>query len=113
LTAKKSGWLFGIDYMVGNWSDYRFLWATDPNVQDKWELRAGVQLKPVPKSNYFSNVSYRAGTFFGTDYVHLMKSSRYMEFPSVWTAGLQLQSSKRGPGNADQSRSGIYQARKQ
>jgi hypothetical protein len=71
LTAKKSGWLFGIDYMVGNWSDYRFYGQPDPNVQDKWELRAGVQLKPVPKSNYFSNVSYRAGTFFGTDYVHL------------------------------------------
>ncbi len=71
LTTKKSGWLFGIDYMVGNWSDYRFYGQPDPNVQDKWELRAGVQLKPVPKSNYFSNVSYRAGTFFGTDYINL------------------------------------------
>jgi len=71
LTAKKSGWLFGIDYMVGNWSDYRFYGQPDPNVKDKWELRAGVQLKPVPKSNYFSNVSYRAGTFFGPDYIHL------------------------------------------
>ena len=71
LTTKKSGWLVGIDYMVGNWSDYRFYGQADPNVQDKWELRAGVQLKPVPKGSYFSTVSYRLGTFFGPDYIHV------------------------------------------
>ena len=71
LTAKKSGWLFGIDYMVGNWSDYRFYGQPDLNVQDKWELRAGAQLKPAPKGNYFSTVSYRVGTFFGPDYIHV------------------------------------------
>ncbi len=71
VSTKKSGWLFGIDYSVGKWSDYRSFGQADPAVRDKWELRAGVQLKPVPRSNYFSNVSYRAGTFFGPDYVHV------------------------------------------
>ncbi|HZI54650.1 MAG TPA: hypothetical protein VFD56_13130, partial [Chitinophagaceae bacterium] len=71
LTTKKAGWLFGIDYALSKWSDYRFFGQVDPTVRDKWELRAGVQLKPVPRSNYFSNVSYRAGTFFGPDYVHV------------------------------------------
>ena len=71
LTTKKAGWLFGIDYAQSKWSDYRSFGQADPAVQDKWELRAGVQLKPVPQSNYFSNVSYRAGTFFGPDYIHV------------------------------------------
>ena len=71
LTTKKSGWLIGIDYAMGNWGDYRYFGEVDSSVRDKWELRAGVQLKPVPKSNYFSNVSYRAGAFFGPDYIHV------------------------------------------
>jgi len=71
LTTKKAGWLFGIDYALSKWSNYRSFGQVDPSVQDKWELRVGVQLKPVPRSNYFSNVSYRAGTFFGPDYVHV------------------------------------------
>ena len=44
---------------------------SDPSVRDKWELRAGAQLTPVPKTSYFSNVLYRVGGFFGPDYIYV------------------------------------------
>jgi hypothetical protein len=72
-TAKQAGWLFGIDYVQSKWSDYRSYGAAEPAVKDKWELRAGVQLRPVPKTNYFSNIAYRAGAFFGPDYIQVDK----------------------------------------
>jgi hypothetical protein len=70
---KQAGWLLGIDYIQNKWSDYRFYGQPDNNVQDKWELRVGTQLRPVPKSNYFSNVAYRAGFFVGPDYILVNK----------------------------------------
>jgi hypothetical protein len=73
LSAKKAGWLFGIDYTQSKWSDYRSYGVADPSIKDKWELRAGFQLRPIPKTNYFSNVSYRAGVFFGPDYIQVGK----------------------------------------
>lgn len=73
VTAKEAGWLVGIDYVQSKWSDYTVYGQSDPAVRDKWELRVGVQLRPVPKENYFSNVSYRAGAFFGPDYVFINK----------------------------------------
>jgi hypothetical protein len=69
VTPKSAGWLIGIDYVQNKWSDYLVYGQSDPAVRDKWELRAGVQLTPVPKANYFSNVTYRAGTFLGPDYI--------------------------------------------
>ena len=73
VSAKKAGWLVGIDYVQNKWSDYEVYGQTDPSVRDKWELRAGAQLRPVPKANYFSNVTYRAGAFFGPDYIYINK----------------------------------------
>lgn len=71
--AKEAGWLIGIDYVQNKWSDYLTYGQADPAVRDKWEIRAGAQLTPVPKSSYFSNVTYRAGAFFGPDYIHVGK----------------------------------------
>lgn len=71
VTAQKAGWLFGVDYMQGNWSEYRFYGQPDTSVQNKWELRAGAQLRPAFKNNYFSNVAYRAGLFIGKDYINV------------------------------------------
>jgi hypothetical protein len=73
VTAKEAGWLIGVDYVQSKWSDYRIYGQADPAVRDKWELRAGAQLRPVPKENYFSNVTYRAGAFFGPDYIYINK----------------------------------------
>jgi hypothetical protein len=69
---RKSGWLVGVDFTQMNWGDdYRFYGQKDTAVTNKWEMRVGAQLRPSPKSNYFSNVAYRAGFFIGRDYVHV------------------------------------------
>ena len=70
LQIKKGGWMFGVDFVQTNWSQYRFYTQMD-SVQNKWELRVGGQLWPIPKKNYFSNVAYRAGFFIGPDYIKL------------------------------------------
>lgn len=69
--TRKSGWLIGIDFSQMNWDNYKFYGQRDTAVRNKWELRIGGQLRPIPKSNYFSNVAYRAGLFIGKDYVQV------------------------------------------
>ncbi len=68
---KYGNWLFGVDYVQNNWSEYRF-YGTPDSVQNGWQFRVGAQLRPEPKKNYFSLVSYRAGIFIGQDYVHVV-----------------------------------------
>lgn len=80
MTPQKAGWLFGIDYSQSKWSEYRLYGEADPAVVDKWELRAGAQLRPVAKSNYFSNVAYRAGLFLGKDYIKVQEELPLLGF---------------------------------
>lgn len=68
---RQSGWLIGIDFSQMGWKDYRFYGQKDTSVRNRWEIRVGGQLRPVPKTNYFSNVAYRAGLFIGKDYIHV------------------------------------------
>jgi hypothetical protein len=63
--------LVGVDFVQNNWSEYRF-YGTPDSVQDAWQFRIGGQIRPEPKKNYFSNVTYRAGIFIGRDYVHVV-----------------------------------------
>ena len=71
---KKAGWMFGVDYNFGKWSDYRYYGQKD-STQDKWELRMGGELRPAPAGkNYFSYVTYRAGFFVGEDYIKVKES---------------------------------------
>lgn len=68
---QEGGWLFGVDFVQQNWSNYRYYGQAD-QLQNKWELRIGGQLSPIPKvKNYFSNVAYRFGFFTGSDYVNV------------------------------------------
>lgn len=67
-TNQQSGWIFGVDYSMQNWSQYRLHGQTD-SVRDKWDLKVGGQFNPTPKRNYFSNVSYRAGFSMGPEYI--------------------------------------------
>ena len=64
--------LIGTDLVQNKWSSFRFFGAQD-SVQDNWQLRVGTQLRPNAKVNsgYFSNVSYRAGFYFGPDYIRV------------------------------------------
>lgn len=93
VTAKEPGWLIGIDYTQSKWSDYRSYGESDPTIRDKWEVRTGVQLRPVPKANYFSNVAYRLGAFFGPDYIHI--NQKLPVFGATFGMGLPLRNFSR------------------
>ena len=94
VSVKKAGWLIGIDYANTKWSDYRTYDLKDPSVRDKWELRIGTQLRPVPKANYFSNVAYRAGVFFGPDYIRF-NDQKVPVFGASFGLGLPLRNYNR------------------
>ena len=51
--GKKGGWLFGIDFTQQSWTNYRFYGQPD-SLQNSWQLRAGGELRPAQKRNYFS-----------------------------------------------------------
>ena len=70
-STDKIGLLFGVDYSRNSWDDYRFNGQLD-SVRTNSQLKIGVQLKPSLKESKYKNlISYRAGVFFGNDYVHL------------------------------------------
>jgi hypothetical protein len=91
--ANAAGWLIGVDYVQNKWSDYRIYGQSDPAVRDKWEIRAGAQLTPVPKANYFSNVAYRVGAFFGPDYIYV--NQKLPVFGASFGMGLPLRNFNR------------------
>lgn len=64
-------WSIGAEYTTTQWSRYRFYNQADPLV-NSWQLRVGGQFSPDPVNarNYWSNVNYRAGIYFGKDYVN-------------------------------------------
>ncbi|MFM2359574.1 MAG: hypothetical protein RLY16_1567 [Bacteroidota bacterium] len=68
-----NNWLFGVDYEKTQWSQYRFNGLTD-NVVDNWRIRAGAEYLPAkpntPLKKYFSHVRYRAGFYYGPNYVN-------------------------------------------
>ncbi|MER3499351.1 MAG: hypothetical protein C4308_12325 [Chitinophagaceae bacterium] len=67
----KSSWFMGVDYVRSNWSQYRFYGLKD-RVENSSQLHIGGELTPEPKEKkYFSHVSYRAGVFFGNDYINV------------------------------------------
>ncbi len=86
---KKGGWQFGVDFVQTNWSQYRYYGQQD-SVQNKWELRAGGQLWPAQKKNYWSYVSYRAGFFIGPDYIRV--KSKLPQFGVSFGLGLPIAS---------------------
>jgi hypothetical protein len=82
-----AGWLLGVDYVTSKWDDYRFFNEKDA-VQNSTQIRVGGQLRPKPATNYFSNVSYRAGFFIGKDYINVEKE--LPQFGLTFGLGLPL-----------------------
>ena len=76
-TYQNSHWLYGADFEITNWNTYRFFLGTD-DVQSSWVARAGAQYFPAKENTsskkYFSFVKYRAGVFYGPDYVKVNSS---------------------------------------
>jgi hypothetical protein len=67
------GFLFGVDFTQGKWSEYRFFGQKD-SVQDSWKVQAGGQINPKPTANsYFSRLSYRFGFSVGQDYIKVQQ----------------------------------------
>ena len=65
-------WLVGADVEYGNWANYRYFGQTD-QVQNNWTVRVGTQYYPAnenkPVRKYFNYVKYRAGFYYGPDYI--------------------------------------------
>lgn len=93
---EKSGkFLVGVDYSTTKWSDYRFFNETEP-VRDSWTAHIGGQLFPTGGKSYWSNVFYRAGFSFGTDYISADK-----DLPK-WSASLGAGLPMRKPAYSNQ-----------
>ncbi len=91
---KEGGWLFGVDFSQQNWSQYRFYGQAD-SLQNKWEIKVGAQLSPVPKRNYFSNIAYRFGFFMGPDYVKV--GQKLPQIGGTFGLGLPVGISRQAP----------------
>jgi hypothetical protein len=91
---KEGGWMLGIDFNQQSWDKYRYYGARD-SVKNKWELRVGGQIIPVPKRNYLSQVAYRFGFFMGPDYIKTGKD--LSQFGASMGLGLPLSISRQAP----------------
>ncbi len=94
IPTKEGGWLIGLDFSQQNWDNYRFYGQKD-SVRNKWEIKAGAQLNPVPKRNYFSQVAYRFGFSLGPDYINV--GNKLSQFTTSFGLGLPMALSRQAP----------------
>ena len=84
-------WMFGADLEYGNWNNYRYYGQTDA-VKNSLMVRAGAQYYPAtinkPSKKYFNFVKYRAGLYYGSDYINVNKSRP--EYGFTLGAGMPL-----------------------
>lgn len=89
-------WMIGADLEYGNWSSYRYYGQTDA-VKDNWTIRVGAQYYPNKINNpvikYFNFVKYRAGFYYGPDYINLNKNRP--EYGFTIGTGMPLSSLKK------------------
>jgi hypothetical protein len=90
-------WLYGADFEIENWSDFREYGKKDAT-QNTWKIRAGAQFFPAKEASnkYFNYVRYRAGFYYGPDYIKLDKARP--EYMFTFGAGLPLTTTLRGRG---------------
>jgi hypothetical protein len=95
-TYQDDHWLIGADFEYGNWNSYRFYGQAD-QLQNNWSFRAGTQYYPAkensPVKKYFNFVKYRAGLYYGSDYIKINKNRP--EYGFTIGAGLPLTTLKR------------------
>ncbi len=96
LNYNDANWLFGVDVEYGNWSNYRYYGQAD-QVKDNLTVRAGTQYYPAkenkPSKKYFNFVKYRAGLYYGSDYISVNKNRP--EYGFTLGTGMPLTSLKR------------------
>jgi hypothetical protein len=76
-TYQDEHWMVGADFEMTSWSNYRYYGQTDL-VQNNWVIRVGGQYYPAkintPVKKYFNFVKYRAGFYYGPDYIKVNNS---------------------------------------
>jgi len=89
-------WMLGADFEYGNWASYRYYGQTDA-VQNNWTIRVGTQYYPAkfntPVKKYFNFVKYRAGVYYGPDYIK--STVNRPEYGFTVGAGMPLTSLRR------------------
>lgn len=92
-----ANWLIGADFEYGNWKSYRYYGLAD-QVQNNWTVRVGTQYYPAKETKavrkYFNFVKYRAGFYYGPDYIKTSASNR-AEYGFSLGTGMPLTSIKR------------------
>ena len=96
LNYSSPNWMFGADFEYGNWNNYRYYGQTEA-VKDNWTIRAGAQFYPNKGTNpvikYFNFVKYRAGFYYGPDYISVNKNRP--EYGFTIGTGMPLSSLKK------------------
>lgn len=70
--SKKQNWIIGADLEYTTWTQYRYFGTAD-YVATNWTARAGAEYYPAnfnaATNKYWNYVRYRAGFYFGPDYI--------------------------------------------
>jgi hypothetical protein len=89
-------WMYGLDVETANWSNYTYYGQTD-QVKNNFTVRIGTQYYPAKPSTmakkYFNFVKYRAGFYYGSDYINVNKNRP--EFGFTVGTGMPLTSLQR------------------
>ncbi|GAB2831072.1 hypothetical protein [Ferruginibacter profundus] len=95
-TYQDQHWILGADFERTNWNKYRYYDQAD-QVQSNWTLRVGGQYYPAkintPVKKYFNYVKYRAGFYYGPDYIKTNNSRP--EYAITLGTGMPLTSLQR------------------
>jgi hypothetical protein len=88
--------MYGVDVETANWSNYTYYGQTDL-VKNNFTVRIGTQYYPAKPSTlakkYFNFVKYRAGFYYGSDYINVNKNRP--EFGFTVGTGMPLTSLQR------------------
>ena len=88
-TMERQHWLYGVDFETSNWDNYSFYGQKDL-VKNNWTVKAGFQYFPAQNNSrkYGQFIKYRAGLFFGPDYI--VADKKLPQFGVSVGAGLPL-----------------------
>ena len=95
-TVTNDHWVVGADIDYANWAAYRYFGKNDP-LQNSYKFRVGAQYFPADVNTTSKNkliyVKYRAGFFYGNDYIKL--TTNRPEYGFTVGAGIPLTNPQR------------------
>jgi hypothetical protein len=90
-------WMYGADYEAAQWAKYTYYGQADASVQNNFTVRVGAQYYPAklntPVRKYFNFVKYRAGFYYGPDYIRT--GNNRPDYSFTLGAGMPLTSLQR------------------